>query len=53
MNKRHTYFYIVLNDFSTTHFNPSLSNGYEFNVLFMITFSTTSHGWNSYGVIYV
>ena len=42
MNKRHTHFYIVLNGFSTSYFHLSLSNGYEFNVYFIITFSSSS-----------
>jgi len=53
MYRKHTYFYVVLHGYSTSLFHLSLSNGREFNVYFMITFSTTSYVWNSYGAIYV
>jgi hypothetical protein len=57
MNKSYvwenTYFYVVLRGFTTSFFHLSLSNGYEFNVYFMITFSASCHVWNSYGAIYV
>jgi len=42
MNRKHTYFYLVQLAYSTSLFHLLLSNGYEFAVYFMITFSSSS-----------
>jgi hypothetical protein len=42
MTRKHTYSHLVQHGYSTSLFHLSLLNDYQFNVHFMITFSSSS-----------